>query len=166
MRHWTPVVTAALLCALFFTGATAQSSQRLERLITNGNTTIQVFVEGVGPTVVMLPSLGRGVEDCTTSPGTWSRDEHLAAVARVFFATGQNPAAWEHGWYRQTQESQGAANRATPVASWWAAGSAPVLVLQGTEDVIAPAENSQALMKELPEQPELIAKVIIDFLRR
>ena len=59
----------------------------------------------------------------------------------------------------------------------------PLLVLQATEDAVAPAENAVALQKEygdrvkvveipnaghamLPEQPELIAKTIIAWLKR
>ena len=57
------------------------------------------------------------------------------------------------------------------------------LVLQGMEDTVAPVENSEQLRQEygerimvvdvpkaghalLPEQPELIAKAILGFLRR
>jgi pimeloyl-ACP methyl ester carboxylesterase len=61
-------------------------------------------------------------------------------------------------------------------------GSAPILVLQGTEDVVAVPENSDNLAKEfpnrvrviqiskaghamLPEQPDLIAAPILDKIR-
>jgi pimeloyl-ACP methyl ester carboxylesterase len=111
------------------------------------------------------------------------RDEQLAARRRAYFATGNDPAPWGSGWHRATRQAQRAADRATPVQEWWAAGSVPILVLQGAEDAIAPPENARLLAKEygdrvsvveiqgaghamLAEQPERIASVILAYLRR
>ena len=77
-----------------------------------------------------------------------------------------------------TARAQQAANAATPVKEWWVGSSAPILVLQGTEDVVAVPENSERLAKEfpdrvrliqipnsghamLPEQPDLIASTMV-----
>lgn len=111
------------------------------------------------------------------------REERLAALRRAFFATGNDPAVWESGWHPSAGQAQQAANQATPVQEWWAAGSVPILVLQGTEDATAPPENAQMLAQEygnrvtvvdipgaghamLPEQPERIASAILTYLRR
>lgn len=75
-----------------------------------------------------------------------------------------------------------AANEATPLEEWWEAGSAPLLVIQGMDDRIAPTENGhdlrdrlgqRARLVDIPnaghwlhlEQPEAVAKAIISFLR-
>jgi pimeloyl-ACP methyl ester carboxylesterase len=75
-----------------------------------------------------------------------------------------------------------AADEATPVIEWWTAGRAPILVIQGLDDVIAPPGNGRALcaqlgargkLVELPdaghalllEHPARIAKQVVSFLR-
>ncbi len=111
------------------------------------------------------------------------RDVRLTAITRTLFASGHDGAVWEQGWYFDVAKAQGAANAATPLQEWWAGGSAPILVLQAVEDVIAVPENAQALAKEypnrvavveiphaghamLPEQPERIATEIVAYLKR
>jgi pimeloyl-ACP methyl ester carboxylesterase len=109
---------------------------------------------------------------------TLPKDERLDAIQLAFFASGHDPKVWEDGWYFDVAKAQVAANVATPVKEWWAGGSAPILVLQATEDVIAVPENSEKMAKEfpdrvrviqipgaghamLPEQPDLIASAIL-----
>jgi pimeloyl-ACP methyl ester carboxylesterase len=284
--EWRKWLAFGFVSAVLFlpesTGAYAPSSARVERLVKAGAATIQVFVAGQGPTVVLIPSLGRGIEDfddlshrlvdagyrvvlpqprgignttglsdhstlhdsaadvaavirdvggepvtlighahgnrvarmvATDHPrlvqqvvllaagglvpmsadiqqaldrcfdDNLSKEEHLAAIAKVFFAKGHDPAVWDQGWHRRVMQAQRSEGRATPVESWWAAGTAPLLVLQASEDAAAPAGNAAALQKEygnrvkvveipnaghamLPEQPELIATTIIAWLKR
>ncbi len=71
----------------------------------------------------------------------------------------------------------------TPLEEWWLGGSAPILVLQGEEDRVAPPANAFALRDDapdrvevvllehaghalLPEQPERILAEIVSFLGR
>jgi pimeloyl-ACP methyl ester carboxylesterase len=113
---------------------------------------------------------------------TVSKEDRLAAIQSVFFAGGHDPKDWAGGWYPNVAKAQTAAGRATPTSEWWGGGSAPILVLQGTEDIVAVAENSERLAKEfpnrvrvvqiphsghamLPEQPDLIAAAILDNIR-
>ena len=44
----------------------------------------------------------------------------------------------------------------TPVESWWAGGNAPMLVLQGLHDVIAPPENGRSLKQDYPDRVTLV----------
>jgi pimeloyl-ACP methyl ester carboxylesterase len=44
----------------------------------------------------------------------------------------------------------------TPVASWWAGGKAPMLVLQGLHDAIAPPENGRSLKQDYPDRVTLV----------
>jgi pimeloyl-ACP methyl ester carboxylesterase len=141
----------------------------------------QVILVAAGGMVPISPETQEAMR--RASETSLPREERLAAIRRAFFATGNDPAAWEGGWHVSVRPAQQAANRATPVQEWWAAGSAPILVLQGTEDAVAPPENAKMLAKEygdrvtvvdipgaghamLPAQPERIASAILTYLRR
>lgn len=107
--------------------------------------------------------------------------DRLAAIELAFFAPGHSGRAWLEGWY-----SGAAAHRRpdddTPVDVWWDGGDAPMLVVQGLQDRIAPPENGRLLAATrpdvtlheidgaghalLPEQPEEIAVAVIGFLDR
>ncbi len=109
------------------------------------------------------------------------QEERLESVQRGFFAPGNDPAVWIDGWWPAAAAAQSDANRATPLDDWWAAGRAPVLVVQGLDDVIAVPANGHALRDRLgdrvrvvdlqnaghallPEQPEAIAEAVVAFL--
>jgi pimeloyl-ACP methyl ester carboxylesterase len=89
---------------------------------------------------------------------------------------------WRGGWYAETPRIQ-LASGATPLASWWGAGRAPMLVIQGLQDALALPENGRSLKIEfgdrvtlveldgaghalLPEQPEIIAKTVLAYIAR
>jgi S-formylglutathione hydrolase len=110
-----------------------------------------------------------------------TRAERLDAIRLAFFADRNDPAVWLDGWHARAAAAEGQANRATPVDEWWGAGSAPILVVQALEDRVATRENARLLQEEygervrvveiadaghamLPEQPEAIAKAILDWL--
>jgi pimeloyl-ACP methyl ester carboxylesterase len=116
------------------------------------------------------------------SQGLKPDEERLADIQLAFFAKGQDAKVWLHGWNATAAEAQSAAVRATPTARWWTAGQAPVLLLQATEDPIAPVGNAQALARDigarltlvslahashaiLPEQPEAVAAALLLWLR-
>ena len=105
------------------------------------------------------------------------------AIQQAFFAAGNDPVGWQDGWHRKATRTQMAASLATRAHAWAAAGSAPILLLQGTEDKIAPPENARRFKRQyggrislveianaghamLPEQPQAIAEAIVRFLRR
>lgn len=104
-------------------------------------------------------------------------------IRQAFFAVGNDPVGWQSGWYQKATRVQMAATLATKAQAWIAAGSAPILLLQGTEDKIAPPENARRFKQHygtrvtlveirqaghamLPEQPQAIAEAIVGFLRR
>ena len=43
-----------------------------------------------------------------------------------------------------------------PLQAWWGGGKAPMLVLQGLQDVIAPPENGRSLKRDHPERVTLV----------
>lgn len=110
-----------------------------------------------------------------------SREDRLNAIQQIFFAAGNDARAWEQGWHFEAARAQRATDARTPLKDWWAGGSTPMLVVQGTDDVVAVPENARSLVAEfpdrvtvveiphaghalLPEQPEQVEKAILAFL--
>jgi pimeloyl-ACP methyl ester carboxylesterase len=110
-------------------------------------------------------------------------DEHRAAVETAFFAPGNDPTPFLDGWDADAALQQGRAVQATDPADWWDGGTAPVLVVQGLDDRIAPPANGRDLAVAhpdrvtlveveraghalLPEQPAAVAAAVVGFLRR
>jgi len=111
-----------------------------------------------------------------------SPEHRLTAIRQIFFAPGNDARTCEQGWHSEVARAQRASDARTPLKEWWAGGSAPMLVVQGTEDVVAVPENAKRLAAEfperitlveiphaghalLPEQPELVEKAILAYLR-
>jgi pimeloyl-ACP methyl ester carboxylesterase len=113
-------------------------------------------------------------------PDGWRERE----VRRAFFAEGNAiPDHWNAGWDFRAGLSQIRANAATRSEEFWRGGDAPMLVLQGEEDPVAPpAAAGLALAAEfpervtlvripgashalLPERPEQINEALVAFLR-
>jgi pimeloyl-ACP methyl ester carboxylesterase len=109
--------------------------------------------------------------------------ERRDAVARAFFAKGNDSRPWHDGWHFEAAQAQRASDARTPLPEWWSGGSAPILVLQGAQDLVTPPENARRLVREfpdrvtlveisgaghamLPEQPLRIADEILAYLRR
>jgi len=117
----------------------------------------------------------RRVFDPTLSP-----ERHLQAVSHSFFAPGNDASVWEDGWYGETARLQTKAAKNTDFSRIYFGGTAPMLVVQGLDDKIAPPENAWRLATRrpnarlvafpnmghamLPEQPEAIAAAVIDFI--
>lgn len=113
-----------------------------------------------------------------------SEDERLAAVRAGIYAEEHRHLASVHDWEGVTVFTAAltAANAATPLEDWWAGGEAPILVIQGLDDVVAPPENGRDLKDKLadrvtlvelasaghvllPEQPDAVSDAILTFLR-
>jgi len=112
---------------------------------------------------------------------TLGNEEHLDAVRTVFFAPGNDASVWTDGWYPHTAAVQTTATKTTSVDTWWAAGSADVLVVQPADDAIAVPENATRLVEVigdrarlvtianaghalLPEQPDDVATTVLAWL--
>jgi pimeloyl-ACP methyl ester carboxylesterase len=109
-----------------------------------------------------------------------SDEERLEALRVAFFAPGNDPRSWLDGWW-PTQAISDAAIGADP-GEWWRAGTVPILILHPIEDAMASVEAAREAAASLgeratcvevprcghaslPEQPETIARHIIQFLR-
>jgi pimeloyl-ACP methyl ester carboxylesterase len=105
----------------------------------------------------------------------------LRDLQLAFFAAGNDASLWLTGWYPATARQQMAAAQATKTALWWRAGTAPLMLVQATEDPIAPAGNAEALRRDvgerlalvqlrhashaiLPEQPKAVAMLLSSYL--
>ena len=119
-----------------------------------------------------------GVFDESLSP-----ERHLDHVRTAFFAYGNDPAVWNDGWHTNVAMRQIIATREQEVEHWWEAGKAPVLIVHPSADVIAPIANAHDIVDRLgdraelvtianaghallPEQPDELASVLVDWLRR
>lgn len=111
---------------------------------------------------------------------TRSESERAVDVKTVFFAPGNEIGSWGFGWNEHLALHQSAAVGATDKSTFYLGGSAPGLIIQGLDDVIAPPANSQNLAARrpktslinlencghamLPEQPDRIRDEIVNFL--
>ncbi len=109
--------------------------------------------------------------------------ERLRALRTAFFAPGNDARAWLGGWHPEAMRAEEAAEKATSVDLWFAAGHAPVLLLQAADDTVAPVRLSSVLKDALgsrvsivliphaghalaPEQPRAMAEAIAAFARQ
>lgn len=109
-----------------------------------------------------------------------SRDERLVYLRQAFFAPASDASVWLDGWRPLIQFGNGGPPDAAAKERWWGAGSKPVLEIQALDDPFKPAavageyraqygarvtvvtvpDASHALF---PEQPQAVAKAIIDW---
>lgn len=103
------------------------------------------------------------------------------AISRAFFAQGNPvPDHWLRGWYPRAALAQTLAIQRTNPDDWRDAGGLPFLVIQPNEDAASPGAG-EALQRQLgqqvtflelqgaghaalPEQPEILAAMIIEYL--
>ncbi len=133
---------------------------------------------GLVPVTDEMAAAMRTIFDTRNPP-----DVRLDAVARAFFAPGNDPSVWADGWYGSLARQQEQATVNTPVGDWWAGGDAPMLAVQPADDRLAVPANADALVQAvgdrvevvvipdaghalLPEQPEAVAETVIAWLDR
>ena len=113
-----------------------------------------------------------------------SERERLQATQTAIYSPSTKVAASLRDWEGITAFAAAltAANNSTPLDDWWEGGQAPMLVVQGLDDRVAPPENGRVLRERLgdrvrlveipsaghillPEQPEAVVSAVISFLR-
>jgi pimeloyl-ACP methyl ester carboxylesterase len=108
----------------------------------------------------------------------------LEHIRRAFFAAGSDPAIWLDGWYPQLAAAQIAAARGIDPEVYKKTGGKPFLLIQATEDFIAPPDQAGKALKDqlgdqvtyveidhaghamTSEQPDAIAKIVIEYLKK
>jgi pimeloyl-ACP methyl ester carboxylesterase len=108
--------------------------------------------------------------------------ERLKIIQEVFFAPGNDPKVWLHGWWAEGSEAQRVAAANVKQSDWWAAGGVPLLDLQAASDPFKPKGTENELKDEfphrvtvaiipnashalLPEQPVAVVKAISAWVR-
>ncbi|MFL6796145.1 MAG: alpha/beta fold hydrolase [Xanthobacteraceae bacterium] len=106
-----------------------------------------------------------------------SDEERLAALRFAFFAPGNDPTVWLHGWHPEIREHQRAAAAAVRQDEWWPGGTAPLLDLQAAHDPFKPESKRKELKDEfgdrvttivipnashalIPEQPKAVVTAV------
>lgn len=107
-------------------------------------------------------------------------DERKAALKAAFFASDSDPSPWMTGFWPKARMMR--SSKPTPIEEWWSGGNAPIMVIQGLEDISALPDNGRALKEEfgeritlieipnaahalLSEQPVLISDKVIAYLK-
>lgn len=111
------------------------------------------------------------------------RQERLDAIQCAFFAQGNDPSIWYTGWYPKLALAQINASQMTNGNFFKKAGGKEFLLLQASEDFIAPPESNglklkeelgdQVIYVEIPhtghalssEEPDLISDYIINYFK-
>lgn len=78
------------------------------------------------------------------------------AVRAAWFGSGRDITPWMTGWSQPVIKAYLAAAAATDIATWWTAGNAPVVIIQGLADVSAPPENGRRLKAQIGDRATLI----------
>ena len=107
--------------------------------------------------------------------------ERLKHLKLVFFAKGNDPSSWLTGFHANVRAAEQIARDRTPQAEYWAAGTAPILDIQGAEDPYRPAASRDEMVREfgsnrvstvlvphaahavIVEQPKAVADAIISY---
>jgi pimeloyl-ACP methyl ester carboxylesterase len=87
-----------------------------------------------------------------------SQEERTRTLALRLLGPGSDPSLLlpiQESW-PEAQASQAAAGRATRLEEWWPGGSAPMLVIQGLQDKVAPPGNGRDLKTNYPDRITLV----------
>jgi pimeloyl-ACP methyl ester carboxylesterase len=143
--------------------------------------TLSVTLIGAGGEILPSPEIQTKYKryvDPKTPKGEW-----LELQAELMFAPGNEHLAKrsaKSGKYPKLASAQVKASNATPKREWIAAGTAPMLILTGLQDLVAVPENGLKLAKERPdtwlvgipncghnmvfEQPDELTRLITDYI--
>jgi pimeloyl-ACP methyl ester carboxylesterase len=118
------------------------------------------------------------------SDPTQPEAERLKNLKLVFFASGNDPTGWLTGFHTEVRAAEIVARDSTPQAEYWAAGTAPLLDIQGANDPYRPQSSADELVREfgarrvsvvvipkaahaiIVEQPDAVADAIVKYSRR
>jgi pimeloyl-ACP methyl ester carboxylesterase len=78
------------------------------------------------------------------------------AAQQAWFGPGRDVSIWLSGWSQPVMKASHEAASATDTASWWTAGQAPVVIVQGLADVAAPPENGRRLKEQIGDRAVLV----------
>jgi len=107
-------------------------------------------------------------------------EERHEDAAKALFAPGHDPSEMADGWHPVAAKAEAEAVRRTDEKAINAGGTAPMLIVQGLDNLMAPPQNAWNLVTSrpnawlvaiphcghamVPEQPRAIAHAIVSFL--
>lgn len=74
--------------------------------------------------------------------------ERLKHLRQVFFAPGNDAHPWLTGFHSELRAAEIVARDSTPQKEYWAAGTAPILDIQGSDDPYRPPASRDELVRE------------------
>ena len=83
-------------------------------------------------------------------------EEIRKQMKTAYFAVTSDPETWMSGTWPAAGGIGRTAVMGTPLDEWWHGGSAPMLVIQGAEDITAPPENGTLLKQEYGDRVTLV----------
>jgi pimeloyl-ACP methyl ester carboxylesterase len=83
-------------------------------------------------------------------------DARIKAMQFVFFAPGNDARVWLEGWHPEVLAAQRIAGDLTPRTLDYAAGRAPVLYIQPSQDPLAHVEDAEAYKKALGDRVTVV----------
>jgi pimeloyl-ACP methyl ester carboxylesterase len=103
------------------------------------------------------PAVQRSV--AIASDPTQPEAERLKHLKIVFFAPGNDPTSWLTGFHTDVRAVEIIARDSTPQKEYWAAGTAPILDIQGDSDPYRPKSSSDELVREFGAKRVTVAVV-------
>ena len=127
------------------------------------------------------PEVSAALDRCYMLDLPW--EERAQDIKTAFFAPKNDPAVWREGWYPEAAAAQSGSMLPGSFEEWKENTRAPLLIVQGLDDTIAPPGNGHDMKADLgdrvtvmdlpdaghallPEQPAGIAEALITFLRQ
>ena len=88
------------------------------------------------------------------------RREDVASEKTLFSPATPDAVVREYAenlaYWSDARQAQVAANQATPRAEWWGGGDAPMLIVQGLDDLTAPVGNGRQMLEAYVDRIELV----------
>jgi pimeloyl-ACP methyl ester carboxylesterase len=83
-------------------------------------------------------------------------EKRADAARKIFYGPDSNVSITDMHMDEVSATTIRTQSSAATLESWWAGGTAPMLVLQGLHDVVAPPENGRSLKQDYPDRVTLV----------
>jgi pimeloyl-ACP methyl ester carboxylesterase len=80
-------------------------------------------------------------------------------LKQVFFAPGNDPTSWLTGFHASVRDAEVIARDATPQAAYYAAGTVPLLDIQGDNDPYKPPSAANELVDEFGARRVTVVRI-------
>src|SRR5258705_4463519 len=114
-----------------------------------------VVLMAAGGKIPPKPDVAAGVR--VTQDKSVPPERRAEAARAVFYGPNANISASEMLLDHSSDASiKAQSTPSVPLEAWWDGGMAPMLVLQGLNDVVAPPENGRSLQRDYPDRVTLV----------